>query len=137
MICSAYVRKITPLELKKEMESWLMSCEFQYKIYILAYLKKHTKQPTIGSVYSVNDIDIDMNILTIVFTVCYINIDSPNLTDETRVFAFPPRGTRDMIVIPRLAPIILPSTQSKFEELGGIGYQNNPENIRRWVGYYL
>ena len=140
MICSAYIKGNTPVRLLNDIQSWLINCSFGHKKYVLAYLKKHTKLPTTGSLDSA--FDTDKNILKIVFTVCNINIEDPRLTDEINVFHFSPRGTRDMMVIPRLGRITDSNTRGCYKEFSNINvYNSRLDNIplrfqyspNRWV----
>jgi hypothetical protein len=131
MICSAYVRRITPLALKRELENWLLSIPLQHQKYILGYLKNITRRQTVGNIES-NIANVN-NILNITFHVCGIDIQSVNISDRTNVFAFSPRAP---FSIPRLSPIDNPDRQALFKEfLNANLFNSEIDNIRQWVEY--
>ena len=134
MICSAYVRRITPLALKRELEDWLLvTTPLQHQKFIVGYLKNITRRQTVGNIES--RIANTNNIINIVFHVCGIDVQSVNISDRTNVFAFSPRSM-EADGIPRLSPIDSPVTQSFFKEfLDATRFNSEIDNIRQWVEY--
>ena len=133
MICSAFVRRITPLALKRELEDWLLVIPLQHQKFIVGFLKKITRQPTVGNTES--HIANVNNVLNIVFRVCGINVEAEHITDRTNIFAFSPRDTGP-VGIPRLSPIDSPATQALFKEfLNAARFNSEIDNIRQWVEY--
>ena len=136
MICSAYVRRITPLALKRELEDWLLvTTPLQHQKFIVGYLKSITRRQTVGNTESrIANTD---NIINIMFHVCGINVQSVSgpISDRTNVFAFSPRST-EADGIPRLSPIDSPVTQSLFKEfLDATRFNTEIDNTRHWVEY--
>ena len=134
MICSAYVRRITPLALKRELEDWLLvTLPLQHQKFIVGYLKNITRRQTVGNTES--RIANVSNILNIVFHVCGIDVESVNISDSTNVCAFSPRST-EADGIPRLSPIDSPVTQALFKEFLNATERNSEiDNIHHWVEY--
>ena len=133
MICSAYVRMITPLALKMELENWLLSTSLQHQKFILVFLKKITRHQTDENTLTPSHIANVNNIINIVFNVCGIDVQAVNISNRTNIFAFSPRGTGP-VGIPRLSPIDNPATQALFKEfLGATEFNSEVDNIRQWV----
>lgn len=133
MICSAYVRRITPLALKRELEEWLLVIPLQHQRFIVGYLKNITRRPTVGNTES--HIANVNNILNIMFQVCRIDVQSVNISDSTNVFAFSPRST-DLYGFPHLYPINSSVTHSLFKEfLDATRFNTEIDNIQQRVEY--
>ena len=134
MICSAYVRRITPLALKRELEHWLLvTTPLQHQIFIVGYLKKITRRPTVGNteirIHNIN------NILNILFHVCRIDVQTTYISDMTNIFAFSPRSP-GADGIPRLSPIDSPATQALFKEfLDATEFNTEIDNVVNCIEY--
>ena len=127
LITNAYVRRNSPLVLKRDMEEWLSNVSLEHLKIIFQYLKRNTRLNING--YYILKRQVILVILQIVFYDCGIDIQSAYIPDLANLYV-PESSSAAAANTPRVppvasaAPIVPPTTETHNERIARISAQN-------------